>query len=339
MAVYLNDVFAYISIFGFFFFLLKQLLKIANKTINEPHPLHVIDDFVKEYGYSYDYVIVYKIYDEDDETKLNPYQTKYNLRTVMERLKNAQLDTKCFYSCQRDEVYVKIRITPIRLQQEAARVGYRLLLDKERLRAKLANGHKGKWAPIIIVDEKKLSTFQPQDYIHASYTINRKLDSIWKTYTHLEDKKHIFKGSDRIKLLLTIFEAKSHENPPGCSLNIRQMLLQKAVLAAFPLHDHDELKYLQKKWLVLFQYPWKQPIHDVRDYFGERIGMYFLYLQHYNTMLLFILPASITTYIVKVVYGTDENFLMPYFAGVMILWCIVFMEVRNTTLSTYSLIY
>ncbi len=64
-----------------------------------------------------------------------------------------------------------------------------------------------------------------------------------------------------------------------------------ALLAAFPLHEYDMLKRLQIKWLNLFGAPWTQPLDDVKDYFGERIGLYFLFLQHYTTLL--IVPAIV----------------------------------------------
>lgn len=41
-------------------------------------------------------------------------------------LSSAGLETKMFYSVQKDEVLVKIRASPERLRQEAARIGYKV---------------------------------------------------------------------------------------------------------------------------------------------------------------------------------------------------------------------
>jgi len=107
----------------------------------------------------------------------------------------------------------------------------------------------------------------------------------------------------RVKILVSIFEARQLDK--GCGLNLRELMLGtfisssssllllsssspplslsssssltsilgKCALAQFPIHDYDELKALQRKWLILFQFPWNQPIDHVKDYFGERIGI------------------------------------------------------------------
>lgn len=61
---------------------------------------------------------------------------------VIERLLNAGLEAKFFYSCQRDEIYVKVRAELKRLKTEASRINYRLKLDPDRLRAKSQLGKK-----------------------------------------------------------------------------------------------------------------------------------------------------------------------------------------------------
>ncbi|CAN0540169.1 unnamed protein product, partial [Laminaria digitata] len=37
------------------------------------------------------------------------------------------------------------------------------------------------------------------------------------------------------------------------------------------------------RWLQYFRVPWKEPTDDIKDYFGEKIGLYFLWLGHYTT--------------------------------------------------------
>jgi hypothetical protein len=108
-------------------------------------------------------------------------------------------------------------------------------------------------------------------------------------------------------------------------------------MAAFPIHEFDELKKLTLKWLTVGSYPWNQPIDEVKDYYGERIGIYFLYLQHYVTLLMWPAFFGSITYIIRVVYISPENFLMPYFAVFMTIWSTFFIEFWKRRQSTYAM--
>ena len=48
----------------------------------------------------------------------------------------------------------------------------------------------------------------------------------------------------------------------------------------YPLHDFVELRTIEEKWLIVFQMPWNQNVDVAKDYFGEKIGYYFLFLGH-----------------------------------------------------------
>jgi anoctamin-10/anoctamin-7 len=78
-------------------------------------------------------------------------------------------------------------------------------------------------------------------------------------------------------------------------------------------------------------------VDDVKDYFGEKIGLYFLFLQHYVTLLMWPAFLGLITFIVKSVYDEPENFLMPYFAVFTVVWSSFFMEFWKRRQSTASL--
>ena len=61
-------------------------------------------------------------------------------REVIERLIHADMKVACFYSCQRDEVYIKTRANPDILLQTAAGEDYKLRLDSDRLRVRAQIG-------------------------------------------------------------------------------------------------------------------------------------------------------------------------------------------------------
>lgn len=262
------------------------------------------------------------MYDEDDDTKFNNFQIKYSMKQVTDRLSNAELEFKCFYSCQRDEIYVKIRATPARLSAQAENMGYKLLLQRDRLKARLLQGKKGVWKPISVVDEKNISSYNPFDYIYGRYTKEADANDLYVKHSVMDNHKHPFRNVDRIKLIIAILEEPLIQR--GCALNLRDLRGHKVVLAAFPLHEYDDLKALQRKWLKLWSF--QQPVDDIRDYFGERIAFYFAYLNYYVNSLIPPAIGGFVTYVVKVIYGHPENFLMPYFTVFMILWSTFFIE-------------
>jgi anoctamin-10/anoctamin-7 len=196
----LEDVLVYIGIIALFFLFLKKLLQYAKEAIEkEEFFTNEDDDFYKKYGYTYEYVFVFPVHAEG--TSLSDGQKKFSVNNVYQRLKNAQLDVRCFYSCQRDEVYVKVRASPDRLKQEASRINYRLLLNAERLKSKLTVGKKRNgewlWRPIIITDYFQISSFNPYEYIYASYDDNAANEGLYQEYPAYNECKHIFKSVDR----------------------------------------------------------------------------------------------------------------------------------------------
>lgn len=57
---------------------------------------------------------------------------------------------------------------------------------------------------------------------------------------------------------------------------INRYQVNKGKIASFfPLHDTHRLKVLHDEWLDRKVLPWKQPLFKVKEYFGEKIGLYF----------------------------------------------------------------
>ena len=86
----LTDVFVYIAVFGFFFLFLRSLIALAKTDLNRPRKLpKANDEFLKTNGYTYDYVMVFNIYDEDFKKRMNPYQKKYSMKSDVDRIQFA----------------------------------------------------------------------------------------------------------------------------------------------------------------------------------------------------------------------------------------------------------
>ena len=217
----IRPVIQYIAVFGFFMFFLGYLIFLAKRNANKPKKRpKKTDSFFKENGYGYDYVMVFEVYDEAKKESLNAFQKKYSMKSCVDRIQMANMESRSFYSCQRDEVYLKIRASPDRLKKEANRIEYKLLLDKERLRIRCNAGGKSApptWKGFNIIDEKRVSKYGPYEHIYGKYKIDKEYQSLYTLYefgeTEAEQmeklqgkkskkniqnpKKHIFRGVDR----------------------------------------------------------------------------------------------------------------------------------------------
>ena len=94
-----------------------------------------------------------------------------------------------------------------------------------------------------------------------------------------------------------------------------------------PLHDEVKLRELESKWIILLQFPWNQKVSDIKDYFGERIGLYFSWLGHYTSWLVVAVVLGIIAWANVQANASDPNaVIMPYFAGAMAVWATLYLE-------------
>ena len=78
---------------------------------------------------------------------------KLTWQTAVPKLEKAGLQTFLFRSCQKDEMYVKIKCPMSRLEEQADVMNYKMLLDPVELKATLHSGFdfpEGHCAPIMV---------------------------------------------------------------------------------------------------------------------------------------------------------------------------------------------
>ncbi|NXA90928.1 ANO9 protein, partial [Melanocharis versteri] len=80
------------------------------------------------------------------------------------------------------------------------------------------------------------------------------------------------------------------------SEKLHDLMKKKVFEAAFALHKkeeiRDKLKEKWARWRVIFK---KQPIEEIRCYFGEKVALYFAWLGWYTYMLVFAALAGLAT--------------------------------------------
>lgn len=113
----------------------------------------------------------------------------------------------------------------------------------------------------------------------------------------------MFRGVDRMKLIHGII---SCHNVGGCYLDPYQLMKDECILAYNPLHDMVELRDLESEWLTLVDYPWNQPVEKIKNYFGEKVGLYFKWLGLYTTWLI---PAAVVGFGIWLNVAIDGKYL------------------------------
>ena len=91
----------YIIAIAFILAMLAGLMQLAHKRMVPKWRRRKHDEFRARNGHSWDYVLVFKVYDASEV--LTKEQKKYSVRKVVERITSAGCETKMFFAVQRDD--------------------------------------------------------------------------------------------------------------------------------------------------------------------------------------------------------------------------------------------
>jgi hypothetical protein len=159
-----------------------------------------------------------------------------------------------------------------------------------------------------------------------------------RMFTKADGFAHPFSGSHRMKLIISIMQEKKENG--GCELNLKKLEADKSLLAFYPLHNERMIKRLEGQWLPLKIHPWDLPIDEIREYFGEKIGVYFEFLGFYTTWLIPLTIAGVCCFIeILVRLGVDNDYgdaiatgySVPMFALFTSIWSQLFLEYWKRT--------
>lgn len=192
-------------------------------------------------------------------------------------------------------------------------------------RPDLADLYK-RWKSIRLGARESFSTPSPLQSTPAKLgnTLAQSVDDTdFGGFTKVEDML-LFRSTDRLKLIDSIL---NNMTPGGCCLDIEELRSTKCISGYLALHDHVQLFALEREWLKVFQFPWSQCVDLVRDYFGERIGLFFVFLGHQTSWLIVAAIVGTGCWINVAVAENDPNALiMPYFAGFISLWTTFYLD-------------
>ncbi|KAG9285121.1 hypothetical protein G9A89_008468 [Geosiphon pyriformis] len=110
--------------------------------------------------------------------------------------------------------------------------------------------------------------------------------------------------------------------------SIENLLNQEVYVGFFPLHDgllnkgsntepRNQRTFLYRNWVKSSDF---QPLDEVRDYFGEKYGMYFAWLGLYTTWLLVATILGCITVLYGLIVVASKSYFKNGVAGISLIW-------------------
>ena len=110
---------------------------------------------------------------------------------------------------------------------------------------------------------------------------------------------------------------------------------------------YDPLNILEEEWTFKFFWPWTVPVGAIRNYFGEKIALYFDFLSYYCSQLSYMGIIGLPVFVIHLIAdekqdnfcenipkgkdcpyekGTEFVILTIAFSLVVTIWSTVFVE-------------
>ncbi|XP_062502727.1 anoctamin-8-like [Corticium candelabrum] len=162
--------------------------------------------------------------------------------------------------------------------------------------------------------------FSPADKTRLTWSIMRKISVPFQT---LEILGHTVSNPDDPFIL-----ACTHSEPPV--LNFAQAL-----------HESKTVRQEIEKSVMLQSFvASKEAVTKIRNYFGEEVAMYFVWMDFFGKMLLFPALFGIAYYILRPDnVSVEEDPFMPVFSAFMALWSILYLVLWRCHCSHFSLLW
>lgn len=131
-----------------------------------------------------------------------------------------------------------------------------------------------------------------------------------------------FSKSIRLKLIHHLLI--SPKRLGGCNLDMNRLLLRNEVLSFFPLHEPAICHDILNKCIAWNVMPWEAPIEDLKDYLGEKIALYNVFLGHLSYWMI---PLAVIGVVFQIMVLHSSNYsshpVLPVFSVIVIFWTII----------------
>lgn len=134
-------------------------------------------------------------------------------------------------------------------------------------------------------------------------------------------RPRFFSSLERQRLLVAVFTADKVGG--GCYMDLDELVTNGIFSSIFPLHDEEARQHLLKTWAKSTR---SQPLNEVRDYFGEKVAMYFAFLGKYTWWLAGLSVFGIVTQVLQFIDNDADHPVIPIYCLILMLWTTLFFE-------------
>ena len=216
-------------------------------------------------------------------------------------------------SRDKDEIFCEIYAEEEWLKSKAQALGYRLQLKKDE---NLSADHLRKYPFKQVSPYAKFEI--PKNFIGAEeifthFNENEKIDNT--------NGKTLFTYNDKVRLIRSSLNSR---------LDLHIMKEFMVSIEDFCIHLDKPLEELKKNWAHPKKVCASQPLHKIRDYFGEKIGLYFAWMEMYKR---FMIVAGVVGLVIQIIllfrYFEDLNieisqYCQVFFALFLAFWASAF---------------
>jgi hypothetical protein len=292
--------------------------------------INMIEDnsWVPDKASEYSYCMVFPpMVDVEDAEQRYAY-----FQATCQKVQKFGLELYCYQGRDKN-IYVLMRCPLEVIRKYADDINFKMMLDPFKLEGVAAAGNEEKKIkPFKIRHDPNECQYYPTEVIYARYSMDVDENLYYRDPTH--GLKDPFSNSIRARLVATMLYARpSFRDEPDKfpeAMKFEKRIAEGDLLAYYPLHLPNDLAKLQDVWLNWRVLPWNQPFQSIKNYMGEKVGLYFLFMAHYTRWL--IIPAIIGLCFQFASWsyptleeGTNAPFL-PFFSVIICVWGIIMLE-------------
>lgn len=231
-------------------------------------------------------------------------------------------------------IYIRVGANWARYEKEAERIEFRKLVKQEFMNPAVTNHAEFHEDGLADEDPLRPPSRELLMQIYIPFTSEKRE----RFANSILSPNSLFSSAERQRLCQSVIEASLVMGGAGINIDPDSKRWGYSPGAPICLPDYDERDRLERLWhggKPFGDHPgvfWRaQPFHEIREYYGEAITFYYLWMDCYIEWLV---PLSIVGSICWIVYMLKDYWsylenALAFYGTFVIFWAIFFMEAWN----------